>query len=180
LTLAPRLRLIADMQRYEPRPIRFHRLRGVDGWRLKLYSITYAANSIDWSAFDPAMTIVDAALPRPATAPGRQGVGFVIAHQGRSALYCVLGWWDNENELPLRVFVRGLDSGAEWRAARGPESVCVWDLQVIALERDAYVATVLAGGDDAEAATRAYLGAVLSREPAHARLAEPATPFGPR
>jgi hypothetical protein len=156
------------MHPYEPRPIRFHGLRSVDGWRLKRYSIAYGADPIDWSAFEPAMTLADAALPRPAVTDARPGVGFVIAHQGRTALYCVLAWWDNENELPARVFVRGLADGAAWRAARGSESFCVWDLQVIGFEREAYVATVLAGGDAAER-TRAYLGAAMSRDAADAR-----------
>jgi hypothetical protein len=160
------LSLIADMESYEPRPIRFHRLRDVGGWRLKVYTIAYGAMPIDWDAFEPAMAMVDSALPRPAVAAGRQGVGFVIAHQGRTALYCVLGWWDNENELPLRVFVRALESGSEWRTARGPESVCVWDLQIIGFERDAYVATMLAGDTDIDEATQGYLSTVMSHEPA--------------
>jgi hypothetical protein len=154
------------MHPYEPRSIRFHGIRDVEGWRLKRYSIAFGGGPIDWQAFEPALTLADDALPRPAIAAGRVGVGFVIAHQGRTALYCVLGWWDNENELPLRVFVRGLESGAEWRPARGSESVCVWDLQVIAFERDAYVATVLAGDADVAVAAEAYLSAVMSREPA--------------
>jgi hypothetical protein len=161
--------LIADMEPYEPRPTRFHRLLEVDGWRLKVYSIAHAAKPIDWSAFAPALAMVDAALPRPATAPGRPGVGFVIAHQGRTALYCVLGWWDNENELPLRVFVRGLETGAVWRPSRGPESVCVWDLVVIGFERDTYVATVLASDADAAEAAEAYLAAVMPRERTESR-----------
>jgi hypothetical protein len=156
------------MQPYEPRPIRFHRLRHVDGWRVKLYSIAYGSQPIDWIAFESALRMADAVLPRPAVTPARRGVGFVIAHQGRTALYCVLGWWDNENELPLEVFVRGREPGAEWHLARGPESVCVWDLQVIAFERDAYVATVLSSGRDAADAVEAYLSAVLAREPASA------------
>jgi hypothetical protein len=157
------------MQRYEPRPIRFHGLRSVDGWRLKRYSITYGPGPIDWPAFEPAMALIDASLPQPAATAERAGVGFVIAHLGRTALYCVLGWWDNENELPVRVFVRDHEGWAGWRAAGGAESFCVWDLQVIGFEREAYVATVLAGGD-AETATRGYLGAVLSRDSADAPL----------
>jgi hypothetical protein len=163
------------MHAYEPRPIRFDGVRDVDGWRLKRYSIAFGGQPVDWPAFEPALTLADTALPRPAVAAGRVGVGFAIAHQGRTALYYVLGWWDNENELPLRVFVRPLEGGARWRAARGSESICVWDLQVITFERDAYVATVLAGDADSDAAVRAYLGAALSREPADSRQSRPAT-----
>lgn len=72
---------------------------------------------------------------------GRCGAGFLIEHQGNSLDYLVLGWWDRENELPLRVYVR--DAGTPWRAARGGESVCVWDLQVVWAERPAYVGTVM-------------------------------------
>jgi hypothetical protein len=168
------------MRPYEPRPICFHGLREIDGWRLKRYSITYGPGPLEWSAFEPAMALVDAALPRPAVTAGRPGLGFVIAHRGRTALYCVLSWWDNENELPTRVFVRALEGDAEWRAARGPESFCVWDLQVIAFERDAYVTTVLAGNADRTAATGAYLGTVLTREPTPARPAPLAVGSGAR
>jgi hypothetical protein len=160
--------LIARMNAYEPRPICFHGLREVEGWRLKCYSIVYGPDPIDWLAFTPGLALADEALPRPAVTPGRPGVGFVIAHRGRTALYCVLAWWDNENELPVRVFVRALEDAAAWRPARGSESFCVWDLQVIAFEREAYVATLLAPRTDPGAATRAYLGAVLYREPAAA------------
>jgi hypothetical protein len=153
------------MQRYEPRPIRFDRVRDVDGWRLKVYTVTYGTTPVDRAAFDPALAMVDAVLPRPPITESRHGVGFVILHQGRTALYCVLGWWDNENELPLRVFVRGLESRSEWRPARGPESVCVWDLQIIGFERDAYVATLLTGDPDVGEAADAYVSAVTSREP---------------
>ena len=62
----------------------------------------------------------------------------------------VLAWWDRENELPVRVFVKPKGE-AEFRAARGSESFCVWDLRVIAAERGAYVNTVLAAhGPDVE------------------------------
>jgi hypothetical protein len=163
-----RASLIADMHRYQPRPIRFHGLRSVDGWRLKRYSITYGLAPIDWPAFEPAMALVDDALPRPAVTDARPGVGFVIAHQGRTAFYCVLGWWDNENELPVRVFVRESQDEAQGRPARDGESFCVWDLQVIGFEREAYVATVLADGGSADGVRR-YLGVALSRDAVDAR-----------
>lgn len=84
-------------------------------------------------------------MPRPAVGDGRPGVGFAILHQGRTGDYLILGWWDRENELPTRVFIRDADG---WRPANGGESFCVWDLRVLWWEREAYVGTVLAGRDD--------------------------------
>jgi hypothetical protein len=52
---------------YESRSTRFHRLRDLDGWRLKLYSIAHASKPIAWAAFEPALEMADAALPRPGT-----------------------------------------------------------------------------------------------------------------
>jgi hypothetical protein len=130
---------------YRPRKIRFHGVEPVAGFRLKLYSISMDGTPIAWPPFSDGLRLALAALPRPAVAPDRPGLGFVIAHRGRGD-YAVLAWWDRENELPLRVFVRPQGAGARWRPAREGESVCVWDLEVIAHERDAYVETLLASG----------------------------------
>lgn len=84
-----------------------------------------------------------------------------MEHRGAGADYVVLGWWDRENELPTRVVVREHASEAPWRPARASESFCVWDLQVIGFERDAYVSTVLAP-DAGPDAVEAYLARNLS------------------
>lgn len=128
---------------YEPRPIRFRRVRAVNGWRLKEYSVTFGVAEFDDGSFADGVSMALTALPQPAVTPARPGVGFVILHRGRGADYVVLAWWDNENELPLRVFVR-TNGEAAWRAARDSESICVWDLEVVAFERDAYVQNMLA------------------------------------
>jgi hypothetical protein len=131
------------MEPYAHRRIRCHGVRELSGYRLKDYSIVYGAGSVDWLDFARGFELVLGELPRPAVAGGRPGVGFRIAHQGKTGRYAVLAWWDRENELPIRIAVRR--EGEGWRPAQGNESICVWDLQVIAFERDAYVATLLSG-----------------------------------
>jgi hypothetical protein len=54
---------------------------------MKLYSISHDASEIDWSLFEPEIRRGLGSLPRPSVAPGRPGVGFVIAHHGRTADY---------------------------------------------------------------------------------------------
>src|SRR5688500_3767151 len=132
------------MRPYALRPIRFLDVEDHAGFALKRWWIDlygdYAPYDEDWA---PALAMAAAALPGETDASCPR-VGFLVLHRGRGADYLVLGWWDRENELPLRVFVRypGTDD-AQWRAARGGESVCVWDLEVIAFERDAYVRSFL-------------------------------------
>ena len=140
--------------RYAPRPIGFYGLESVGDHALKIYSIHYGDEPFNRGRFDGAWALVSSALPPSDLAAGCPGAGFVILHQGATGDYLVLCWWDNENELPTRVFVSGDDG---WRPATDGESFCVWDLRVIWAEREAYVATVLAGH---EGGIEEYLAAI--------------------
>ena len=125
--------------------MRFRGLRTHEAWRVKQYSIA-AGDSFDESAFEECWRIASGALPLPATDDRRPGIGFVIHHEGATARYFVLCWWDNENELPIRVWVQPTDGSSAWRRAGERESVCVWDLEIIESERRAYIEHVLARG----------------------------------
>lgn len=129
---------------YRPRPIEFLGLRELDGWRLKLYSIRHGDRPVPEELRESGLARAAAALPGPAVTPERPGVGFVIFHRGRGVDFLVLNWWDRENELFNRVLLRGHAEDAAWEWGRGGETACVWDLQVLAFERDAYVERVLA------------------------------------
>lgn len=130
---------------YRPRPLAFLGIDTASGYRLKIYSIRTDDAPFDRVRFRAGWDQALAVLPQPAVADGRPGVGFAILHQGRTGDYLILSWWDRENELPTRVYLR--DAGG-WRPAIGGESFCVWDLRVLWWEREAYVGTALAGGTD--------------------------------
>lgn len=154
------------MRPYRPRPTQLRRIVTRGDWRLKRYTIVLEPNAerdatAEWPDFDPGRALAYAMLPSPAHTPERPGVGFIIEHRGYGADYIVLGWWDRENELPIRLVVREHKPGSVFRPARGSESTCVWDLLVVAFERDVYVATILAGGDP-DQAVEEYLSKGLS------------------
>lgn len=134
------------MEPYAPRLIRSHGIRQVGPWKLKVHSVAYGDGPLDWPGFEPGLEHAEATLPSPDERAGRPGLGFLIVHQGRTGDYVVLAWWDHENELPLRVWVRRTRSEA-WREAQNDESICVWDLEVIWAERSAWVATMLRSGE---------------------------------
>jgi hypothetical protein len=140
------------MQPYAPRARGFLGVRHHGDWRLKIHSIVHGAAPLDQDAFAPGVAMALAALPEPAVTSARPGVGFVILHQGATGHYTVLGWWDRENELPLRIFVNPQLATDGWRRNEPSESICVWDLEVLAGERDAYVRALLKpGGGGVEA-----------------------------
>ena len=125
---------------FAPRPRLWLGVRETRGQQLKTHAIVHPRAAWDPARFEAGVELAVCELPPPDPDAGRPGLGFLILHQGLTGDYVVLGWWDRENELPLRVFVR--DGGA-WRPARDGEGVCVWDLEVIWHERCAYVATLL-------------------------------------
>jgi hypothetical protein len=140
--------------RYQPRPLDFLGVESVAGHRLKVYAIRHGGQPFDRGQFAGGWELATLALPQPDVAAGRPGVGFAILHQGATSDYFVLSWWDGQIELPTRVSVRGPEG---WRPASGGESFCVWDLRVMWWEREAYVATVLAGRLDGVEVYRAIV-----------------------
>lgn len=136
----------AVSEAYRPRPIRFRELRTVRDWRLKVYEITYGDEPLDWPVYEAVLPELLTILPNPPRTRHRPGVGFIIAHQGRGWHYFVLQWWDHENELGQKIFVRRFGPGEKWRPAVD-ESICVWDLQVLWFEREAYVSHILSRPD---------------------------------
>lgn len=139
-------------QPFAPRDTRFVGVVELDDFRLKHYAIVHGDAPFGADRFEAGVAIALDTLPHPATTPARPGVGVLITHQGNGADYVVVAWWDRENELPIRVIV---NDGRGWRAAAGGESICVWDLEVLWREREAYVATVLR--EDVDEPIDAYL-----------------------
>ena len=155
---------------YRPRPVRFLRLAEVGGWRVKTYGVSAHAEHPDPALVDAALALADRLLPRPAVAPAsgaavsteRYGVAVAIAHEGLDGAFALLSWWAGENMLAHHAFV-----------APGPPYVfrplaptgivaCVWELAVLAFEREAWVETVLANPDGPD--LDAYLARRLSAD----------------
>ncbi len=133
-------------------------VKDINGHRIKMYDVTLPGETLHEPTYASGLETAAATLPIPACTESRPGVGFAIRHQGATWDYVVLSWWDSENELPLRVFSRPRTPQGLWQPARQDQSVSVWDLEILAFERDAYVRHVLnADGPDLEA----YLGRQL-------------------
>lgn len=143
-----------------PRAIRAAGIVSHDDWRLKRYDITLDASPVSESDYSGGVALALSVLPRPAASANRPGVGFLIRHSGRTVQYVVLAWWDNQNELLNRVYVRDLAAGTPWREAAGGYSFCVWDLEVLWHERCAFVRHVLSPTESPN--LPAYLGDMMA------------------
>lgn len=134
---------------YEPRPVRFLEAWTLEGWRLKVYGITYRRERPRAKLFETARRLARESLP-PAHENGNYAVGYVGVHDGRGANFIFVDWWADENELHHHVF-----AAPSAELVNIPEitatglSVCVWDLRVQCFERAAWLDAVLRNPNEA-------------------------------
>jgi len=139
---------MVSLQMYRPRPIRCVGTWTVDDWRLKLYGIAYDREQPRPALVDAAARVARSQLPHPAAGAGRYGVGFVGAHDGRDGCVAFIDWWANEDELHHHLYVSPPDRPGDLTPARSTDfTACVWDLAVLAFEREAWLAAVLTNPD---------------------------------
>jgi hypothetical protein len=142
-----------ELERYEPRSIRFLEIHAQDGWRLKVYRIRHPRREADEALMGAAKGVALKHLPQPATSRHRYGVGFLSVHQGKSYDFVTVAWWAYESELYSLSFVRPSSVSYALEPLSGAElSHDVWDLYLMAFERGAWLEEVLKreGGPDLE------------------------------
>jgi copper chaperone CopZ len=114
-------------------------------WRMKKYTIAYRREAARGELIEAAEAVAADILPTPAITPTRYGVGFLGIHDGRGAGLVFVDWWEQENDLHHRVFLSPDTDRGALRPATPTELVaCVWDLSVIAHEREAWIRHVFA------------------------------------
>jgi hypothetical protein len=138
--------------RHRRRPIRFAELHRLGDWRVKLYGIALPGKQPAPELMDASLRTAQAVLPRPAHAPGRYGVGFVVVHQAADYGFVLVDWWYGENEIHQKLF-SALPSQWDRLAPHFNDAIgCVWELSVTDFERRAWIRDVLANpsGPDIE------------------------------
>ena len=130
---------------YQPRSIRFLSLEAISGWRVKLYGIRDRGDAPDSELIDVARGIARQALPQPSVTPARLGCALVIVHQATAFNQILVDWWQHDNELRHHVFKAAPHAPKEFHdiTATG-EAFCVWELRILAHERDAWIRHALA------------------------------------
>lgn len=145
---------------YEQRATRALGLGQVGALTLKWYLITVGGEPVG-----PAqLRDIEKSLAQdidPAGDPLEHGVGFGIFHRARDGDYLLVSRWYDRNMLKHRVYRAHLQADGRCRldSMRDTDIVaCVWELAVMASERDAWVQAMQQGLTTA--AVRGYLDRV--------------------
>ena len=129
---------------YVERPIRFLGVWSHADWRLKVYSISAKRRICDPDLVAAAKDVATKTLPQPALSPERYGLGTLIVHEGNDANFVLLDHWAGENMLHHQVFTSPLERPLELTDFSYTKlAMCVWELHVLAFERQAWIDTVL-------------------------------------
>ena len=138
-------RVIELAEPYIARPVAALGVWRHGDWRLKKYTIAYRRESARPELIEAAEAVAADILPTPAITPMRYGVGILGIHDGRGAGLVFVDWWEQENDLHHHVFLSSdIDRGTLRPAAPTELAACVWDLSVMAYEREAWMRHVFA------------------------------------
>ena len=148
---------------YERRPVRFLELWHRDGWRLKVYSLAYQMPLARPEVIETSKAVLWDHLQKASVGKSHTGVGFIGINDGRGAIFSFVDFWADENELHHHVFISPKDR-VDLLQYTTPTGLiaCVWDMALMAFERQAWVNTVLNNprGPDIDA----YLATRLNRD----------------
>jgi hypothetical protein len=98
-----------------------------------------------------------AALKHHARDARASGLGFCIVHAGEEAVWLLVHWWISGGILCQQMYSAPLAQPERFQPVQGPFIACVWELEVTAHERGAWMRHVLREAPD----TDAYLADVL-------------------
>jgi copper chaperone CopZ len=132
-------RVIELSEPYIARPVAALGVWKHSAWRMKEYTIAYRRDAARPELIHSAETVAAETLPTPAITPTRYGVGFLGIHDGRGGCLVFVDWWEQENDLHHHVFLApDADPSALRPATPGDLAACVWDLSIMAHEREAW------------------------------------------
>jgi hypothetical protein len=99
---------------------------------IKVYGISPSGQPVDFSHYASQLQ----AMKNARSVAWAKTPAFAICHDGATARYLTLGWWGNENEMFIAV---AADDGSGWVEDTSRYSFCLWDMEVMWHERNAFV-----------------------------------------
>jgi len=136
------------------REVRFLELWQPTGWSIKIYGLTHPRRAMPGGEFLAAVKMLAAPLLGSVAPQDHHGAGFFILHAARKANFILLDHWTGENTIRQNAYTSTFDEPEAFTDMTASRLVaCVWELQVLSFERQAWLDAVLANpaGPDLDA-----------------------------
>lgn len=135
---------------YSPRKIEFRETKQIEDWHVKLYTIT---KNEEYTSGTSQKALLEA-LPDLLQAAGQSSLptyktAFLIVHEAREGVLILLNWWTGENMVETQIFFSNYNTPNKIEASpfKGKALVCIWELEIFAHERKAWIEHVLSKPD---------------------------------
>lgn len=150
---------------YKLRPVRFLQTAEVNGWQVKIYSISIKAERIQLPVAEIAKTQLPHWLAKANRHfPNKHQVATLILHEGKEGFFAIISRWVDENMLQLYVYLADNNTPTSFKLFSDNGIVtCVWELAVLWFERNAWVDCVLKNPGDPDAIKK-YLARQMNED----------------
>jgi hypothetical protein len=134
-----------NIPKYQPRPVRFLQLYQVDGWQVKIYSISVLSERVSQANLDLALQELSGWLKSAAIYElDTYKIATLILHEGKEGCFAIVSWWIDGNMLQLFVYLADRAAPGLFRRYSDQGIVtCVWEMEVLWFERNAWIECVL-------------------------------------
>lgn len=136
-------------EQYQPRRIAFHQLVEIEGWFVKIYTITNRPQFASSETLEAAITALPLCLSIPKTSDlPVYNVAFLIVHEAREGAWLLFSWWTGGEMLETEVYFasRAMPDHIQPSPHDGT-LMCVWEMEVLWHERKAWIKHVLSQPD---------------------------------
>lgn len=133
------------MYAYEPRPARFLEIYHCGAWKVKVYGLSVKGEAISPSFVRAACSHLKGWLAQSENyALPTYDLATLILHEGREGNFAIINWWIGENMLQNHVYYSTYEDPDNFSmfSDRGIQ-LCVWELEVVWFEREAWIRHVL-------------------------------------
>ena len=137
------------MEFYKPRKVDFHQLAEVNGWRVKVYTITHKVSFTSNEALEHAISNLPHWLEKSKEMSlPTYNSAFLIVHEGRDGIWTLINWWIGGEMLQSRTYFTNFSQPDQFtRTLKEGFMACVWELAVISFERAMWVEYILKKAD---------------------------------
>ncbi len=138
--------MIATFEKYKPRTIHFSELFQKQEWSVKVYTISNKNRFDSLEILEKAKELLpDLLLEAAESTLAVYKKAFLIVHEGREGVWILLSWWTGGEMLRTKVLFAAFEHPIVIKKSPYQTNalLCVWELEVFAHERNAWVRHVL-------------------------------------
>lgn len=133
------------MELYKERKIEFKELVEINGWKIKIYTISKSGKFYHPEFYEAVKTELNNwLLLNNSFNPSNDMIGFLILHSGNEGIFSIINWWIDKHMMNTHIFLSKHNEPIKFTKVSGDGlAPCIWELEVINHERISWMTNIL-------------------------------------